>query len=205
MLSRNMLVESDLSCQQRRYRKDRDRIVATHDVIQQYENLRIMVQHKIHWFPNLTRLEYHLRPPSREIAPFPGGPTYQKNWVCDEALGDLVEILRKLTTRSVPKRVLEELSIQCLPVQQGFPLIENEDEMEETPAYLERILKKLRLRTLKLGLVSAEVWQPAGTRVSLNFSCCKLGYMYLYLHTFRKSKFSISTHLTCGFRAQPGP
>lgn len=120
---------------------------------------------KIHLLPNLTRLTVNIRPPRRENAPIPSCPTEEKEVTLANNMRALIDSLRMFGNRRVADRTLKELSIQCLPLQQGYPYIDVGFDWEDGPYYLEKIIRKLGLTTLKLGLVGSGVWQALNMRV----------------------------------------
>ena len=118
--------------------------------IRNWERLSFFLRAKVGQFPNLDYLALHLRPPSGH-APTPY-LSYDKEEILWEVMHDFLKALRRLA--KVKKgNSLNELSIQSLPVQACFP---RSDHGEREPN--QRALKKLGLKTLKIGLVSPTVW-----------------------------------------------
>ncbi|KAJ5901028.1 F-box domain protein [Penicillium subrubescens] len=125
-----------------------------------FERLSFFFRAKVGQFPNLDRLTLHLRPP-RVYKPIPQ-VFVQKEAILQEAIEGLIKALKKLG-KAKKGDSLNELSIQCLPTQVRFPGSPDWD-MESH----KRAITKLRLKNLKIGLVSSTVWnwtpadQPVG-------------------------------------------
>lgn len=101
----------------------------------------------------------HIRPPSNHtpIAQL----VYDRDVVLQGAVNDLVNALKRLG-KTKRGQNLGELSVQCLPVQVRFPgLYDDED-----PDMVAKAMRKLRLKTLKIGLVVSTVWNRDPNLVS---------------------------------------
>jgi hypothetical protein len=119
-----------------------------------FQRLSFYLRSKVHQFPNLDYFALHFRPPHGH-APIPNFSSDKEDLLRD-ALKDLFKALRKLgTMKSRSGKNLEELSIQCLPVQVRLP------ESPSGGQHCKRVLTKLHLKTLKLGLVGSTVWSHA--------------------------------------------
>lgn len=123
-----------------------------------FERLSFFLRAKVGQFPNLDCLTLHLRPP-RNHEPIPQ-VLVQKEGILQLAVDDLLKALKKLG-KTKKGDSLDELSIQCLPTQVHFPRSPDWD-MESN----KRVITKLRLKTMKICLVSSTVWDP----VSENFT-----------------------------------
>ncbi|CEJ58528.1 hypothetical protein PMG11_07182 [Penicillium brasilianum] len=127
-----------------------------------FQRLSFYLRSKVHQFPNLDYFTLHFRPP-RDHTPVPNYYADKEDLLRD-AVTDLFKALKKLgTVKSRNGKSLEELSIQSLPVQVRLYEIPS-GGME----YCKRVLTKLHLKTLKLGLVSSTVWSHAIDRISAN-------------------------------------
>lgn len=132
-----------------------------------YQRLHWIMMKKIHRLPHLTRLSIHIRPPPRENAPISTCPVEEKETILAENMRAVIESLRLVANKKVVDRTLRELSIQCLPLQQGYPELNVGSWWSDGPYLLEKAVRKLGLTTLKLGLVGAHVWQSPNPRVSI--------------------------------------
>lgn len=92
----------------------------------------------------------HIRPPT-DLIPIPH-LAVDKDEILQGAADDLLKALKKLG-KAKRSNNLDALSIQCLPIQVRFPGAED-GESES----FKRAITKLRLKTLKIGLVSSTVW-----------------------------------------------
>jgi hypothetical protein len=115
-----------------------------------FERLSFFFRAKVGQFPNLDCLTLHLRPP-REHNPIPQ-VLVQREEILQEAIEGLIKALKKLG-KAKKGDSLNDLSIQCLPTQVRFPGSPDWD-MESH----KRAITKLQLKTLKIGLVSSNVW-----------------------------------------------
>lgn len=122
------------------------------------ERLRLTLRKKVHLLPNLARLSFHIRPPRQELGPILTSPAIERSRTLADTLGALVDILRRISGRRVVNRTLKELSIQSLPAQIGFA--SSVRDWNDTAYQIERILRRLDLHSLKLGIISPTVWQP---------------------------------------------
>lgn len=115
-----------------------------------FERLSFFFRAKIGQFPNLDCLTLHLRPP-RDHKPIPQ-VLVQREEILEEAVDNFFKALKKLG-KAKRGHSLNELSIQCLPTRVRFPGSPNWD-MESH----ERVITKLQLKTMKIGLVGPSVW-----------------------------------------------
>lgn len=111
----------------------------------------------------------------------------------------VIESLRLVANKKVVERTLRELSIQCLPLQQGYPELNVGSWWSDGPYLLEKAVRKLGLTTLKLGLVGSHVWQSPNPRVSI-FCPSNAGSESTNLTTIRATKFTTTIHRECGLR-----
>lgn len=78
-------------------------------------------------------------------------------------VNDLLNALKRLG-KTKRGQGLDELSVQCLPVQVRFPGLYDDEDPDMTA----KAMRKLHLKTLKIGLVGPTVWNRDPNPVSLS-------------------------------------
>jgi hypothetical protein len=118
-----------------------------------FKRLSFFLRAKVGQFPNLDCLTLHLHQP-RDHKPIPQG-LVPRDKILQGAVDALLKALKKLG-KTKKGHGLDELSIQCLPTQVRFPG-SPEWDMENQ----QRVITKLRLKTMKIGLVRPGFWNRA--------------------------------------------
>lgn len=109
-----------------------------------------MAERLIPQFINLQHISIHFRPVPRAVGPFACSEVYKSNFLL-HLMDYIFKILEKLER-------LDELALECLPVQAAFPLFGPPDSF--TLPEVTGVIEQLKLKTLKLAFVGTDVWPP---------------------------------------------